>query len=444
MGHEVIVVGGGIGGLTVAALLAARGFDVCLFERQSQVGGCVVKFEHLGQSFDPTFGLYSGWETGGVWERVFAELHVAPPPVTKLSPNFAVRLPNGTEVPVSSDPAALEQNVVSAFPECADTAVHFMREALKGHADLESLKKSSENFRAFIDAQLAFLAQRTLDTAEPSRVADTLKLAIGDLWEFDGGAQSLADRLAASLKENGAKLRLNSPVLRLAYADDGTPNGVDLLSGERVTATRAIVSNLTVWDTYGKLVGLRRTPPAASAQLKQMSAWGVYQVFMLIDEAAVARLPARRMIFASSAEEPSPAPHMFLNIQSPSDQTRSAGKHSATLSEFIDVDDWFAFHEDSSWHEERDQAMLEKIWSRFHAAAPDVSDAAEVFETATPQTFYESVRRKMGMVGSPMPLVQDASTHIETLLMVGDTVSQRLGLAGVAAHALLVASLITR
>ncbi|HXT62855.1 MAG TPA: FAD-dependent oxidoreductase, partial [Pyrinomonadaceae bacterium] len=104
MPHEVIVVGGGIGGLTVAALLAARGVDVCLFERQSQVGGCVAKFEHLGHTFDPTFGLYSGWETGGTWHRVFSRLPITPPKVTRLEPNFVVRLPGGKDVAVSSDP----------------------------------------------------------------------------------------------------------------------------------------------------------------------------------------------------------------------------------------------------------------------------------------------------------------------------------------------------
>ncbi len=432
MNHEVIVVGSGIGGLTVAALLAARGVDVCLFERQSHVGGCVANFEHLGQSFDPTFGLYSGWEAGGVWERVFAELTVAPPPVTKLAPNFLVRLPDGTDVPVSSDHQALEQDVLRAFPESAERAIHFIRGALECRADPGSLQKTSENFRLFIDAQLAFLAQRTIETAESAQVSQTLTLATGQLWEIDGGAQSLANRLANSSQQSGGKLRLNSPVLRLAFANGAAPNGVDLLSGERVTATRAIISNLTVWDTYGKLVGLRRTPPAISAQLKQMSARGVYQVFMLIDEAAVATLPSRRMIFAPSAQETSPAAYMFLNIQSPHNQAQSAGKCCATLSEFTDVDDWFAFHDDMSSHEEQDQAMLEKIWGRLYGAAPGISNGAEVFETATPQTFYESVRRKMGMIGSPTPGLSQTSTQLDKLFLVGDTAAQTIGLAGVA------------
>ena len=431
---EVIVVGGGIGGLTVAALLAARGVDVCLFERQSRTGGCVSTFEHLGQSFDPTFGLFAGWEAGGIWERVFADLPIGPPRITKLSPNFAVRLPEGTDVPVGSDREALEQNVAKAFPDCADQAVQFIRRTFDSTADVELLTHTNETFRAFINAQLAFLAQRTIETAEPSRLMDILRIANGNFWEIEGGPQSLADCLAGSFKQSGGHLRLNSPVLRLAYAEDGTPNGIDLLSGEHVAAKRAMISNLTVWDTYGKLVGLRRTPPAIAAQLKQMSAWGAYQVFMLIDEAALATLPSRRIIFGSSAQEASPTEHMFLNIQSPHGQAQSAGKRCATLTTFTDAHEWFAFHEDATWHEEKDQAALEEVWGRLHATAPEIAAGAEVFETATPQTYYESVRRKMGLIGSPTKRL-DLPPDINKLFLVGDTSSDGIGLAGVAEDA---------
>jgi phytoene dehydrogenase-like protein len=308
-----------------------------------------------------------------------------------------------------------------------------MRTRFDSTTNLELLTHTNEAFRAFIDAQLAFLAQRSIDTVEPSRVTEVLSLASGDFWAIEGGAQSLADHLANSFKQSGGKLRLNAPVLRLAYAEDGTPNGIDLLSGEHVSAKRAIISNLTVWDTYGKLVGLRRTPPAISAQLKQMSAPGAYQIFMLIDQAAVATLPSCRMIFASAPHDTLPA-HMMLNIESSPGESMSAGKRCATLTTFTDAHEWFAFHEDATWHEEQDQAKLEDVWSRLSAAAPEITAGAEVFETATPQTYYEAVRRKMGMIGSPSPRA-NLSTSVDRLFLVGDTTSSGIGMAGVAEDA---------
>ena len=64
-------------------------------------------------------------------------------------------------------------------------------------------------------------------------------------YSIAGGVATLAERLAESIKSSGGTIRLNSPVLRLAYNETGDAIGLDLLSGERVLATRAIISNLT-------------------------------------------------------------------------------------------------------------------------------------------------------------------------------------------------------
>src|SRR5258708_20180582 len=127
MDYEVVVVGGGMGGLTGAALLAARGVNVCLLERNSRVGGCVANFEHLGYAFEPTAGLYSGWEADGVYQRIFSELPIGPPQVDRLSPSFVVRLPDGVEVAVSDDMEHFDDRLRSAFPECSQAAVAFYR-----------------------------------------------------------------------------------------------------------------------------------------------------------------------------------------------------------------------------------------------------------------------------------------------------------------------------
>src|SRR5689334_17447204 len=103
MSYDVIVVGGGIGGLTVAALLSARGMNTCLLERQSQVGGCIARVEFSGYDFEPGMGLYTSFGASGVYEKLFSQLPVELPAVSLLASPYVQRLVDGTNVTLSND-----------------------------------------------------------------------------------------------------------------------------------------------------------------------------------------------------------------------------------------------------------------------------------------------------------------------------------------------------
>ncbi|HEX6043597.1 MAG TPA: FAD-dependent oxidoreductase [Pyrinomonadaceae bacterium] len=324
MSYDVVVVGGGIGGLTVAALLSARGVKTCLLERTSQVGGCVARVEFGGYDFEPGKGLYTSFGPGEIYERVFSELPV--------------------ELPETS--------------------------LLANSANVYSIK---------------------------------------------GGPASVAERLGESIRKSGGTLRLNSPVLRLAYDENGQRAvGVDLLSGETVIARKAIVSNLTIWDTYGKLIGLNRTPLEIKKLLKTMQGPGVYVVYASLEESALVRLPGE---YFSAGE--------FTVAISPPGSGPS-GKRAVTLITKADPADWFAFQSSEEEYEERDQAALESFWAGLHAALPQLGSDIEIIETANPRTYYDLTRRKLGMVlgveeNPNRPLGH--ATSLPNVFMVGDTIT---------------------
>ncbi|HEY0379193.1 MAG TPA: NAD(P)/FAD-dependent oxidoreductase [Pyrinomonadaceae bacterium] len=496
MAHEVIVVGGGIGGLTAAALLAARGVNVCLLERESRGGGCAASFEHFGYTFEAGASLYASWQPGEIHERVFAELPVGPPEVRAASPAYVVRLPDGRDVKVCDETEEFEDNLRAAFPECADAAVRFYREiapvgeALKRVAlrvpDLRTasalrraraalpeirvarrvltglkqtaaphLARASHRFRRFVDVQLQIFGQRDSSECAYLYAAVALMMPRWGMYAIRGGASGLADRLTESLKRSGGTVRFNAPVLRLAYDAAGRAAGVDLLSGERVEATRAVVSNLTAWDTYGKLVGTSRTPDPVRRRLKELRGWGAYLLYLGMDEGAAQRLPADHVLALTDWQEGqayAPEGAQFMFGSAPLWDARAPERMRAvTVSTFTEASQWFSYHEDETEHEEQDRRALEMWWARMHAAMPELGAGVEVIETASPRTFHGDTRRKLGMVGGVGqstdvfgPRALTHRTALPNLFMVGDTVFPGQGVAAVTQSALIAADEITK
>jgi phytoene dehydrogenase-like protein len=525
MTYEVVVVGAGLGGLTVAALVAARGARVCVVEKESRGGGCVAAFEKFGYSFEPTAGLYTSWGEGEIHARVFAELPVAPPAARRMSPAYVVRLGDGAEVRVGAEDAEeFDADLRSAFPECAAFAADFydklrqladaqqsltskLRASARpgifhrwkpgGQGKTEEAKRllaaqsetvvqhlggASPRFRRFLDAQLQLFASCASDECSLPYAASALTLARRGMYALAGGVQSLADALAESIKRSGGTLRFDTTALRLAYDSSGAAVGVDLLSGETLRASRAVVSNLTVWDTYGKLVGLNRTPADARARLKNLHGWGAYLLFLGLEERAASRLTSPRLIALADfedGEEFDPMRSAFaLNVAEGNDARALVGRRAATLATFADASEWFAYHEDEAEHEAQDERALAFWWERLHAALPELCEGAELIETLTPRGYYEQTRRALGKVwGVARTARSDASaprdkgasasrdtsanafndaranvfsgaganvfshrTHLPNLFMVGDTVAAGNSIAAVTQCALTVAN----
>ena len=113
----MIVIGGGIAGLTAAALLAHDGVAVTLFEAHHQAGGCAGTFRRGPWIFDVGATQVAGLEPGGSHARVFQHLGLALPKASLLDPGCVVDLGDGS-APISlwHDPTRWAEERVRQFP----------------------------------------------------------------------------------------------------------------------------------------------------------------------------------------------------------------------------------------------------------------------------------------------------------------------------------------
>ena len=113
----MIVIGGGIAGLTAAALLAHDGVAVTLFEAHRQAGGCAGTFRRGPWIFDVGATQVAGLEPGGSHARVLQHLGLALPKASLLDPGCVVDLGDGS-APISlwHDPMQWAEERIRQFP----------------------------------------------------------------------------------------------------------------------------------------------------------------------------------------------------------------------------------------------------------------------------------------------------------------------------------------
>src|SRR5262249_20836340 len=196
----VVVVGAGIGGLTVAALLAKRGMNVCILERQSQVGGCIGRVQFGDLDFEPGMGIYPGWGAGEIYDQLFSELQIEIPKASLNESDYVVRF-EGQDIRLKREANEFFDELRETFPECADAAVEFYERVInvnellsankprlarslrrlwnkddraKQGTALNAVSATSIRFQHFIDVQLRAFLHSSIDQCSHALASQVL------------------------------------------------------------------------------------------------------------------------------------------------------------------------------------------------------------------------------------------------------------------------------
>jgi len=304
MTKRVIVVGGGLGGLSAAVALAQKKIPVTLLEAQPHVGGYAVSFSRQGWIFDPALHVTAAGGAGQQFHRLVDGLGLGDAVrFLPLPEGFRVRL-GAFDFSLPNDYATIFERLAAAFPDEREGLRLFRRdleEHVGAYAPLFDADVSKwRSVPAFLPRLPAFLKHSATSTKDYlARFVSNPRLAAllfqcsvfmgipadefpavnfmmmfhilfgGGLCTIAGGGQSLSRALERRLLELGGEVVCRCPVARIGLAG-GSVVSVQTAAG-RVYPAAAVVAGVSLPTLAHDLIGDEHLPASWLKGLERLS-----------------------------------------------------------------------------------------------------------------------------------------------------------------------------
>jgi phytoene dehydrogenase-like protein len=302
--YDVVIAGGGIGGLTAGAFLAQAGKQVLVVEQEERAGGFAREFQHGPYNINPALHVIMGCGPAGppghgLIDSALRQLGVREQcEFVAVDPFYRVQLPDlQIDVPAGRD-AYLEAHQ-RAFPEeasgledlvslCSQVYQEFVRlPIVLRWRDLALMPVRFPKHFRYVNATLGSVMRSFLSSPRsmaayaalwpylalpPSRVTflqwATMMSSYVEEGAFycRGGFQDLADALSGGLTNHGGELVLGARVTKI-HSAGSCVQGVSLESGQEIRAP-VVISNIDARVTFQ---GLLEPGQAPSRYMRRLS-----------------------------------------------------------------------------------------------------------------------------------------------------------------------------
>ena len=467
---DLVVIGGGIAGLTAAALAARSGARVFLAEHHNVPGGCAAFYQREGYRFDVGATVVNGFGERGIHRRVFEALG-ASVDSAPLDLAMMVHLP-GKRIARYGDERWRAERIAAfgeryeafwqrqeriadrvwdfaarlpSLPVDLASATHLARIfrardlallPLQGRS-LASLlpRDASSELRAFIDLQLLITAQSPARATDLSFGAAALDIAREGTFHLDGGIATIATALARGIRHFGGTIAYRTDVTRIR-TERGRFTGVELADGSTIAAPNGVAA-----IPYENLLLLLGRSPDPRARRRQR--WSAVTAYVGVDAAALPDdIPLHHQVLLDERAPLGEANSIFVSLSAANERGRARnGGRAITLSTHSDPERWENAYRNGGI------ASLQREYAGRMLAGLERATGKRLtpafFELGTPHTFERYTLRYRGFVGGTPQRMESANLRarshrsgIEGLTLCGDTIFPGQSTVGVTLSAI--------
>ncbi len=300
--EKVLIIGAGIGGLSLAIILAKLGFDVTVLDKNQRPGGLMRSYTREGLACEVGIHYLGSLDKGQVLRKFFDYLGVTDLiPVTRMGQDGVIdrymfdspaARPQSFDLPSGME--AYEENLLKAFPADGNKIRQLLRPMRWAAEQLHALDilyardndaslleqfqplgeilnklQCPPGLRSILAIPASWIGV-PLDDCPAFYHNMALASYVSSSWRLDCTGADMAEAVAGRLRELGGKIRTGAEVSRIEVSSRGV-TGLHLNSGELLPAgmiigavhPKIVLSMLapgTVKPSYRRLIaGLRDT-----------------------------------------------------------------------------------------------------------------------------------------------------------------------------------------
>ena len=179
---KVIIIGGGLGGLSTGVILAKNGYNVTVLEQNAQIGGCLQCFYRQKTKFETGMHFIGSADEGQILNKMLRYLEIEDQlPLSRLDTDrYNVISLEGQQFEYANGKDAFIEKMASYFPSQTDNLAKYCRviDSIASASALHTLKDETPLNAAGTEYQL-----RPMDEVLEELFTDPLlqKVLAGDL-----------------------------------------------------------------------------------------------------------------------------------------------------------------------------------------------------------------------------------------------------------------------